>query len=93
MKFIDTSFFIKSSLETLVETAASNGNKRADFLLRNGFDCAHQRNLAKIVIYYQEFNYEEIYETAKYTVSCEEILIYHIVQALIFVWNYANNGV
>ena len=58
----------------MVQTAAGNGNKRAAFLLQNGFDRNHKKNLAKIVIYFQEFNQAEIYETEKYTVSLEEII-------------------
>ena len=56
-----------------------NGNERAGVLMRNGFDENHQRNLAKLVIYYQEFNYEEIYETPKYSVSTyQETLVEHL---------------
>ena len=65
---------VKASLKKLVQTAATSGNKRAEFLLQSGFDRNHRVNLAKIVIYFREFNQAEIYETEKYTVSIDETL-------------------
>ena len=57
----------------MVQRASDNGNERATFLLQNDFEINYKRNLAKIVVYYQEFNYQEIYETGKYTVSRDQI--------------------
>ena len=64
----------KGTLSKLVQAAADNGNKRADYLMKNGFDHFHHKNLVKLVIYFEEFNQEDIFETPKYTVSYFHIL-------------------
>ena len=63
-----TSYF-QPDLHDIVREAAEAGNERASHLLRNGFDQYYAENLARVVIYYNEFNYEEIFETPVYTVS------------------------
>ena len=59
--------------ETLFEALGSNNDKIRRVFNTPDDDEKYKDNLVKLVVYYQEFNYERIYEVAAYqvwTIAC-----------------------